>query len=181
MVPEKRLKDCWEQANIMDKKKIRKQNAEQVGTLIGNEFSKSVQHGTQKAIEGMDLFRAKGGKLVKVGYDQAKGNLFEFIEAAKLTKNMANAGVADFDKFPVTDIPVERGGFGEHTAPDDFRLKKNGRIIGRGQAKVNNDPHTAAVNFTNKKYYGMQKNTTIDSVPEIRKQLDSKLQKGEIW
>lgn len=161
-------------------KKVVKENTYHAGAQIGNAFSKNVQAGTDAAMQGMDLFRAKGGNLGKVGYEQGKGNLFEFIEAAKLTKNMANAGAQAYDKFPVTDIPISKGGYGEHTAPDDFRLQKNGTIIGRGQAKVNNDPHRAAVNFTNPKYFGMQKNTTIDSLPEIQEQLKKMLDKGEI-
>ena len=166
--------------NMEKNQKFIRQNVYHAGAQIGNDFSKNVQKGTDTAIRGMNLFRAKGANLGKVGYEQGKGNLFEFIEAAKLTKNMANAGVQAFDKFPVTDIPVGKGGYGEHTAPDDFRLQKNGTIIGRGQAKVNNDPHKAAVNFTNPKYYGMQKNTTIDSLPEIKEQLKKMLEKGEI-
>ena len=77
-------------------------------------------------------------------------------------------------------MPESKGGFGGHTAPDDFRLTKRGRIIGHGQAKVNNDPHDAAVNFTNKKYFGMQKITTVEAVPKIIAELDKMLKKGEI-
>lgn len=163
-----------------EKEKVSKENAYHAGAQIGNAFSKNVQNGTDVTIQGMDLFRAKGAKLAKVGYEQGKGNLFEFIEAAKLTKNMANAGARPFDKFPVTDIPTEKGGFGGHTAPDDFRMQKDGRIIGRGQAKVNNSPHKAALNFTNPKYYGMQKNAPVDMLPQIQKELDNMLSKGEI-
>ena len=162
------------------KEKIRRENSYQAGAQIGNVISKNVQTGSDTAMQGMDLFRAKGANLGKVGYEQGKGNLFEFIEAAKLTKNMANAGAKPFDKFPVTDVPVSKGGYGEHTAPDDFRLQKDGKIIGYGQGKVNNDSHRAAVNFTNPKYKGMQRNTTIDSVPEIQEQLKEMLEKGEI-
>lgn len=167
----------------MKKEKIdelHKENMAQAAAQIGNAFSKNVQNGTDTAIKGMDLFRAKGANLTKVGYEQAKGNLFEFIESAKLTKNMANAGAKAFDKVPVTDIPVSKGGYGAHTAPDDFRFQKGGNVIGKGQAKVNNKPHDAAVNFTNPKYTGMQRVTTIDSLPDIKRELDKMLEKGEI-
>ena len=165
---------------MSEKDKVKKGSTYQAGAQIGNAFSKNVQNGTNTTIQGMDLFRAKGINLAKVGYEQGKGNLFEFIEAAKLEKNMANAGAKAFDKSPVTDISTSQGGYGEHTAPDDFRLQKDGKIIGMGQAKVNNDPHKTAVNFTNSKYYGMQRNTTIDTLPDVKKQLDNMLQKGEI-
>lgn len=164
----------------MDKKKIRKENAHHVGLQFGNELSKNVQEGTKKTIEGMNLFRVKGDSLSNVGYEQAKGNLFEYIEAAKLQKNMANAGATPFDKFPATDVPAKMGGYGEHTAPDDFKFQKNGKIIGKGQAKINNDPHKTAVNFTNPKYSGMQRNTTADSVESVKKHLDDMLAKGEV-
>ena len=61
-----------------------KENAEHFGTQFGAFVSKNAQSGTKAAIDGMSLFKAKGLKLQNVGYEQAKGNLFEFIEAAKV-------------------------------------------------------------------------------------------------
>lgn len=150
------------------------------GDLIGNAISHDVQEGSNAAMQGMKLFRLKGERLQNVGYEQAKGNLFEYIEGAKLNKNMANAGVAPYDTFTVTDAQKAWGGYGENTAPDDFRLQRRNKIFGFGQAKVNNKPHDTARNFANDKYKGMQRITTCDTVDKVKLELDSMVQKGEI-
>ena len=153
--------------------------AEQAGTLFGNAMSMNAQSGTDMAVETMGELLYKSGRLSNVGFEQSKGNLFEYIEAAKLQTNMANKGHF-FDKNPVTDIPESRGGFGEHTAPDDFRMVKNGKVIGRGQAKYNNQEIKAARNIANRKYEDMQRVVPIDQVNEIKQHLDKLLENGEI-
>ena len=72
-----------------------------------------------------------------VGFEQAKGNLFEYIEAAKLQINLANETGQTFDRTPLADAGKNSGGWSEHTAPDDFRFSRGGKIAGRGQAKFN--------------------------------------------
>ncbi len=151
-----------------------------VGDYITNAVSKNVQMGTDASIEGMDLLKWKADRVKNVGFEQSKGNLFEYIEAAKLQRNMGNKAGIRFDKNPITDVGKHKGGYGENTAPDDLRMAKNGRIVGRAQAKVNNDPHKTAVNFVNKKYMGMQRLAPSDMVSEIHKQLDQMVAKGEI-
>lgn len=163
-----------------DKGKLKKEIYFHTFSQIGNRMSKNVQRGTEVAIKGMKIFKYKGDKLANVGYEQAKGNLFEYIEAAKLEKNMANAGKKPFDIFSVTDAKKEIGGIGEPHASDDLRFIKNGKVIGKGQAKVNNNPHNTAKNFVNSKYLGMQRNTTIDQLEAIKFELDKMLSKGEI-
>lgn len=163
-----------------NKGKVLKDVTNQGAAQIGNAFSANVQAGTDAAIKGMDLFRFKAERTSNVNYEQAKGNLFEYIESAKLTKNMANAGVKAFDKTPLTDAPSNMGGFGEPHAPDDFRFIRDGKVIGSGQAKVNNDTHKAAVNFTNPKYNSMQRNAPSDVIKDIQNHLDEMVQKGEI-
>lgn len=152
----------------------------QTSALAADEMARNVQAGTEKAISGMDLFKWKAGRVADVGFEQSKGNLFEYIEAAKLERNMANTGAQAFDRNPLTDVSGARGGFGENTAPDDFRFQKNQKVIGRGQAKYNNDAHKAAHNFTNEKYAQMQRIAPSDQVNEIKEHLDSMLAKGEI-
>ena len=147
---------------------------------IADELNKNLKNGTDITLKDMDLFRWKGEKVAKVGYEQAKGNLFEYIEQAKFERNNANAGYQNFDKSPVTDIPASKGGYGGHTAPDDFRAVQNGKVVFRGQAKVNNNPNNTANNFLNPKYRGMQRITTSDTVEDVKNALAEKLQKGEI-
>ena len=128
----------------------------QAGAFVGNAASQNVQMGTDTAIDSMRELLYKAGKISKVGFEQSKGNLFEYIEAAKLQTNMANCGER-FDRNPVTDLAAGRGGYGGHTAPDDFRMQRNGRIVGQGQAKYNNSAWRAAQNFVDPKYTDMQR------------------------
>ena len=143
-----------------------KELEERAGAFAGNAASRNAQMGTDTAIDSMQELLYKAGKISKVGFDQSKGNLFEYIEAAKLQKNMANRGEY-FDRNPVTDLAADRGGYGGHIAPDDFRMQKNGRIVGRGQAKYNNSPRRAAQNFVNPKYTDMQRIAPTDQMTDI--------------
>lgn len=149
------------------------------GVFAGSAASRNVQMGTDTAIDSMEELLYKAGRVSKVGFDQSKGNLFEYIEAAKLQTNMANQG-HHFDRNPVTDLGVDRGGYGGHTAPDDFRMQKDGRIVGRGQAKYNNSPWRAARNFVNPKYMGMQRIAPTDQMEAINSCLHQMLANGEI-
>ena len=72
----------------------------QAGAFVGNAASQNVQMGTDTAIDSMRELLYKAGKISKVGFEQSKGNLFEYIEAAKLQTNMANCGER-FDRNPV--------------------------------------------------------------------------------
>lgn len=147
---------------------------------IANMANKNIQIGTDVTMEAMKHFRWKGERIQNVGYEQAKGNLFEYIENAKFVRNMANAGQGKLDKMPVTDLPAGRGGFGGHTAPDDFRIVKNGEIKFKAQAKVNNNIHDTAVNFTDKKYIDMQRITVSDKYKDALKELNEMVNRGEI-
>ena len=162
------------------KKRLRDFDSLYITSQVANKLNESLRNGTAITFHDMDLFVEKGTRLANVGYEQAKGNLFEYIEAAKLERNNVNAGYASYDKFVATDAPASSGGYGEHTAPDDFRLYRDGEYLGSAQAKVNNNPHDTAVNFENPKYEGMQRVTTSDNYPLVKEQLDLQLAKGEI-
>ena len=151
----------------------------QMGAFAGNIGSRPVQTGSDTAMESMGELLYKAGKVTNVGFEQSKGNLFEYIEAAKLQTKIANRGEL-FDRNPVTDLPESRGGYGGHTAPDDFRMQKAGRIVGRGQAKYNNNPRMAAENFVNPKYMDMQRIAPIDQLKDIENCLDQMAADGEI-
>ena len=162
------------------KKKFKEFDQHFVASQIANEYNKNFQEGTDVLFHGMELFRYKGERTANVGWEQAKGNLFEYIEGAKLARNSANAGHGQYDKFVVTDLGKEQGGFGGHTDPDDFRIMKDGEVIARGQAKVNNDPNNTANKFLDPKYQGMERITTSDTVEAVKDALNRKLAQGEI-
>lgn len=149
---------------------------------IGNLLSENFQNGTNASFYGMDLLLKKSLQIKNVNYEQAKGNLFEYIEAAKVNRNLANAGINR--RFVVTDAKKEWGGLGEPHAPDDFRLFEGNKVIGKGgQAKVNNnvrDTASADKGISNTKYEGMQRVIASDKYDDVVRQLDIKLQNGEI-
>lgn len=157
----------------------KKKNNTNASDQLSNVQNINQQNATDAAIDGMELLKWKADRVSKVGFEQSKGNLFEYIENAKLNRNLAEAGVS-LDRISLTDVPLSKGGFGENTAPDDFRLIKNGEIVSRVQAKFNNNPTRAAQNFVNEKYYEMQRLAPSDQIPAIREQLTDMYNKGQI-
>ncbi len=163
----------------MDKENYLKWH-EHLADQIASDATKHIQTGTDVTVDAMKHFVWKGERCANVGYEQAKGNLYEYIENAKFVRNYANSGNGVLDKMPVTDLPESRGGFGGHTAPDDFRVIRDGKELFQAQAKVNNDVHNTAVNFVNPKYEGMQRITTADQYENVIAELDKMAAKGEI-
>ncbi|NCD10103.1 MAG: hypothetical protein EOL98_11890 [Negativicutes bacterium] len=166
--------------NNKDEKDILNDGGSFGAAHITNTMSHSVQNGSEAARIGSDLLRAKGEKLANVGYEQGKGNLFEYIENAKFMRNYANAGNSSLQSIPVTDAPKSLGGLGEPHSPADFRIVYGNKLHEEVQAKVNNDVHDTAVNLTNGKYTGMQRITYSDSYTDVKEELDKMLAKGEI-
>ena len=132
--------------------KIAKDSANQAGALIGNVASESARNATAQGIKGMDLFREVAEKKRNVAFDQAKGNLFEYIEAAKF--NTEAAKQASELKAVVTDS-VGR----PHDAAD-IEIMKDGAVVKQVQAKFSDSQNAAADSvFMQKrdKYAGMQR------------------------
>ncbi len=160
---------------------MKKKSVNYASNQYGNYLSSHAQDGTEAIHKGMALFLNKANQIEKVGYEQAKGNLFEYIEAAKINRNLANQGVNRH--YEATDAKKAWGGLGEPHAPDDIRGFENGRVIARGQAKVNNDANATAGSdkgITNPKYEEMQRNVASDKYQDVRDALDQKYTKGEI-
>ncbi len=149
----------------MDKKKIRKENVEHAGVLLGNEFSKNVQRGSQETIEGMELFLKVAKSKEKVGFEQVKGNLFEYIEAAKFNKNAANIG--DKTRAIITDA------VGRPHDPADIELIRDGKIVRRVQAKFSKTQNSQGLDTSAASSVNMQRHTKYDGMQRlIRKQED---------
>ena len=145
---------------------------------VGNIVSRNVQVGSDASMRGMDVFLKKAAQLRNVDYEQSKGNLFEYIEAAKLNTALGNKGSRA--QVQVTDAKKSWGGPGEPHAPDDFRIIEGDTVILRGQAKVNNDPNRTARMITDKKYHGMQRIVARDKYEEVKAALERQYQNGEI-
>lgn len=126
--------------------------AKQAGAILGAEASRNAQQATDQAVEGMSLFRTAAEAKKNVPFDQSKGNLFEYIEAAKFNKNAA-AGGSKLHAV-VTDA-VGR----PHDAAD-IEITKNGSVVRQVQAKFSDSRNAAADSVTmhrKDKYAGMQR------------------------
>lgn len=133
-------------------KKTLKDASEQAGAFLGAEASKKAQEATNQSIEGMNYFRNVAEAKKNVAFEQAKGNLFEYIEAAKFNKNAASAGSK---LHAVVTDSVGR----PHDAAD-IEITRNGSIVRQVQAKFSDSQKAAADSVTmhrKDKYAGMQR------------------------
>lgn len=135
-------------------KKTVKDVSKEAGTIIGNRMSQNAQAATNAAFDGMRSFQGKyNSAIVQNGqFDFYKGNLFEYIEAAKFNTAAARAGSQT--RAVVTDS------IGRPSDAADIELIRNGRTIDRVQAKFSTSNKAAADSVTmqrNDKYEGMQR------------------------
>ena len=132
--------------------KVTKDAASKVGTFIGDFASENEQRATNSAIKGMDLFKKVAEEKHNVAFDQAKGNLFEYIEAAKFNQNAARNR---------SDLgAVVTAADGRPADPADIEIVKNGKIVRQIQAKFSDSKHAAADSVSmqrKQKYRGMQR------------------------
>ena len=118
---------------------------------------------TDQAIAGMDAFRAAAENLANVGIAQKKGNLFEYIEAAKFNAEAARQGV---DARAVVTADAGR----PHDPADIELVTAMGRVIKRVQAKVSSNPRGGFYRdaIRNEKYDGMEIQVPSDHVDQVR-------------
>lgn len=148
-------------------------SSDYLGAIIGNELSSNVENGTNEAIKGMDLLRSIAKEKYNVDFAQKKGNLFEFIEAAKFNKNSANAGKS------VRAIVTHADG--RPHAPADIELVDGGRIIDSVQAKVSDKATQTAFDFKDPKYADMQRITVSDNTKPVKELTDKRAESGSIY
>ncbi len=98
------------------------------GEIIGESLSTNAQNASKASFDGMSLFRDKVyGKMIQNGqFEQGKGSLFEYIEAAKFNKDAALKGSSL--NAEVTDV-YDSG------AAADILIKDNGKTVREVQAK----------------------------------------------
>lgn len=109
-----------------DKKKINNLESD-IGRSVGNYASANAQNASNVAIDGMSLFREKVTSLGQTNFDQAKGGLFEYIEAAKFNVDAASKGINA--SAVVTDA------VGRPHAEADIEIYKDGVKVKDIQAK----------------------------------------------
>lgn len=109
-------------------KKVSKDASKTVGTLWGNTASLNSQNATDAAVDGMSLFRWKvSTPIIQNGtFDAQKGNLFEYIEAAKFNTDSASKGMTA--RAVVTDVT-------DPAAEADILIRDQGKTVKEIQAK----------------------------------------------
>lgn len=123
-----------------------------VGTLTGNMSSHHAQEATNASIQGMDLFSKVFEQKKNTPFAQSKGNLFEYIEAAKFNVDASRKG--SLLNAVVTDS------VGRPHDPVDIEIINNGKVVRQVQAKFSDSKFAAADSITmhrNEKYTGMQR------------------------
>lgn len=111
----------------MKKKEIKQHNGDVAGRAIGDSIARSSQNASNAGVVGMDLLRQKISSMGAVNFEQGKGNLFEYIEAAKFNVDAAQKG-ASLEAI-VTDAA------GRPHAEADIEIFKNGVKVKDIQAK----------------------------------------------
>lgn len=150
-------------------KKTSKDVAEKAGTILGDAVSQNAHAATNEMVDGMGDFLTKAAQVKNVDFAQSKGNLFEYIEAAKFNADAASIG--EQARAVVTDA-VGR----PHDAVD-IEISLDGKIVDRIQAKVSKDPHATVQMQAGigeyGKYDGMKR--LVAKVSHDRKERDASL------
>ena len=127
--------------------------AKEAGIISGRMMAQNAQNATNVAVDGMNYFRAKvSSPVIQNGtFETGKGNLFEYIEAAKFNVDAASKG-SKFSAY-VTDID-------DPHAAADILIHENSKVVREVQAKFSNSKHAAADSVrmqSKEKYAGMQR------------------------
>ena len=114
-------------------KEVATDAAKTAGTLLGNAASQSARNATDAAVDGMSLFRWKvSTPIIQNGtFDAQKGNLFEYIEAAKFNTDAASRGMTA--RAVITDVT-------DPTAEADILIRDQGKTVKQIQAKFITHP-----------------------------------------
>ena len=80
-----------------------------VAAQLGNYFNRNLQAGTDITKLNGDMLVNEALRRKNVNFEQAKGNLFEYIESLKLEQNLYNAGEGTLKYRTVTDAKKKWG------------------------------------------------------------------------
>lgn len=116
---------------------------------------------TDALLAGIAEFARAADNLKNKGVDQLKGDLFEFIEAAKFNADAMLKG-----QDVVALLTRELGAPGH---PADMLLVRDGQIVGQVQAKVSATPEALALALREPKYDGMQKLVPAELAGQVRR------------
>lgn len=147
------------------------------GGQAGAVASASEAAGAEAMRTGMDELRSAAADLGKRGVEQAKGNLFEYVETTKL-----NAELAESDSIFRAIVSAADG---RPHAPSDIDIyhRATGEIVEEVQAKAGSASYVANVRdgLSNEKYQGMQRLTAVDMEPAVRAKLEQRMKSEGIY
>lgn len=147
------------------------------GGQAGAAASVSEAAGTEAMREGMEALRKAAQNAGERGVEQAKGNLFEYIETAKLNEELARDG-------SVFRAIVTAAKDQPHAPSDiDIYNQMTGEVVEEAQAKIGGVSYVANVRdgLSNEKYAGMQRVTASDVAPDVRETLRARLKNAGIY
>ena len=132
------------------------------GAAVGAQAASSEAAASDALREGMDLFLKKVVGLSRRPGSIRKGNLFEYIEAAKFNADAARKGV-DARAYVTAEVP------GRGTDPRvDIEVRGNdGKVLVEVQAKVSNDPQYLTREVANPQYDGTKKLVPKDQAGDV--------------
>lgn len=116
-------------------KKTAKDTAEKAGSLFGDAVSQNAHQATSEMVNGMGSFLEKAAQVKNVDFDISKGNLFEYIEAAKFNADAASIG--EQARAVVTDA------VGRPHDKVDIEIVSGGKVVEEIQAKASINTHAA--------------------------------------
>lgn len=141
-------------------------------SYIGAALSDNSILATEISKVAYDGLRIEAQRVQNTPFYFSRGNLFEFIEGAKVKVAAAERGKV-FNYEPVN------AGRGLYQSPDDLSI-----FYGGGkwcfQAKVSNDPEWIIDAFSKEKYRGMERITTSDMYKPVKSLLEHKLKNRTI-
>lgn len=139
---------------------------------VGAEAADPYADSSDAMRRGMEAFLEKAGATEGVDVGQKKGNLFEYIEAAKFNADAARHRSAL--RASITDAN------GNPHAPQDLRLTRGPDVVADVQAKSNEAASDLAYEVAREKYEGMSRLVPEDKETHARASMEQCIQKGTL-
>lgn len=128
------------------------------GGAVGANAASSEAAATDAMREGMDRFLEQAGKSTPP--DQLKGNLFEYIEAARFNTQAALQGSQRTAQVTAAD--------GRPHAVADIEIIEGGTVVKQIQSKASDDPAYLTRELADPKYQGMGRHVPKDKADSTR-------------
>lgn len=128
--------------------------------------------GTDALLAGTEAVRREASRLLNVASAQSKGNLFEYIEAAKFNSQAAKMGSDLHAAITAAE--------GQPHAPADLVIREGMRVVREVQAKAGDSTARLAHSVGNDKYVGMQRLVPTDKAEGVGTLMDKRIETGTL-